>query len=44
MTGANRRYDLIPWAAQNAVHPVTQIERGEGAYIYDSAKYFLDQP
>jgi len=43
MQGANRRYDLIPWAAQNAVHPVTRIERGEGAYIYDSdGRKYLD--
>ena len=43
MQGSNRRYDLIPWAAQNAVHPVTRIERGEGAYIYDSdGRKYLD--
>ena len=43
MQGANRRYDMIPWAAQNAVHPVTRIERGEGAYIYDSeGRKYLD--
>ncbi len=33
MQGANRRYNMIPWAAQNAVHPVTQMSRGEGVYI-----------
>ncbi len=43
MQGANRRYDLIPWAAQNAVHPVTRMEHGEGAYIFDSeGRKYLD--
>ena len=31
--GANRRYDIIPWAAQNALAPVIEMERGEGAYF-----------
>ena len=26
--GANRRYDIIPWAAQNAIGPVIEMERG----------------
>ncbi|MDP6590404.1 MAG: aminotransferase class III-fold pyridoxal phosphate-dependent enzyme [Alphaproteobacteria bacterium] len=43
MQGANRRYDLIPWAAQNAVHPVTRMEHGDGAYIFDSeGRKYLD--
>ena len=41
--GANRRYDIIPWAAQNALAPVIEMERGEGAYFYDTAgKRYLD--
>ncbi len=41
--GANRRYDIIPWAAQNAIDPVIEMERGEGAYIYDTGgKRYLD--
>ena len=41
--GANRRYDIIPWAAQNAVEPVIEMERGEGVYFYDTAgKRYLD--
>lgn len=42
-TGANRRYDLIPWAAQDEVHPVIEMARGEGAYLYDAeGKEYLD--
>ena len=41
--GANRRYDIIPWAAQNATGPVIEMERGEGVYIYDTAgRRYLD--
>ena len=41
--GANRRYDIIPWAAQNALDPVIEMERGEGVYFYDTAgKRYLD--
>ena len=43
MQGANRRYDMIPWAAQNAVHPVMKMERGEGVYIFDAeGRKYLD--
>ncbi|MBI06821.1 MAG: hypothetical protein CMM54_07570 [Rhodospirillaceae bacterium] len=43
MQGANRRYDIIPWAAQNAVHPVTKMVRGEGIYIFDAdGQKYLD--
>ncbi len=41
--GANRRYDIIPWAAQNALDPVIEMESGEGVYFYDTAgKRYLD--
>ena len=41
--GAARRYALITWVAQNAVDPVTQIERVESTYIYDSnGRQYLD--
>ena len=41
--GANRRYDIIPWAAQNALEPVIEMESGEGVYFYDTAgKRYLD--
>ena len=41
--GANRRYDIIPWAAQNAIGPVIEMERGEGVYVYDTeGQRYLD--
>lgn len=41
--GANRRYDIIPWAAQNAVEGVIEMESGEGVYFFDTAgKRYLD--
>ena len=41
--GANRRYDIIPWAAQGALDPVIEMESGEGVYFYDTGgKRYLD--
>ena len=41
--GANRRYDIIPWTAQNAADPVIEIAGGKGVHFYDTAgKRYLD--
>ncbi len=40
---ANRRYDIIPWAAQKDLGPPVEMARAEGVYLWDKAgKKYLD--